>query len=112
MNDVDQLKKFKSRFGVVSVGKIQEVVTEGPYKFLIVDEEAFEPTVTFWSRYAPQRYTETPAPEPEEGEERQPPIVTAELDYTLGYYLVMDGGNDRYLSPEDFARLEPTMEEE
>lgn len=106
MNAVNRLKKYNSRFGVVSVGKI-EAFDAG--KSLTVAGEAIEPTASFWTRFSPQRVIKTPAPEPKEGEERGEDTVTAELDYTLGFYLVTDSGHDRYLSPEEFEKLEPGL---
>lgn len=98
------MKQFSSRFGVVSAGKIQAFEAG---KSLTVDSEVVEPTASFWSRFSPQRLTAIPAPEPQEGEERSPDTHISELDFTLGFYMVGDGGHDRYLAPGEFGKLEP-----
>ena len=98
------MKSYNSRFGVVSAGKIEAFEAR---ESLTVDGETVEPTASFWNRFSPQRVTVIPAPEPQEGEERAPDTHISKLDFTLGFYMVCDGGHDRYLTPEEFEKIEP-----
>lgn len=82
------MKKFSSRFGIVSAGKIDEFVLG---QSLVVGGEVVTPSPSFWTRFSPHRQHT--------------------LDFTVGYYVITAGGNDRFVDEEGFSLFEPYEEE-
>lgn len=101
------MQTYTSRFGTVAAGKIQSFVAE---RSVTVDGEKITPTESFWSRFSPQRETIIKAPKAKKGEEQQPDGVRRDLDFTLGYYVLLDSGHDRFVSDDEFAKFQPIKE--
>lgn len=99
------MKKFDSRFGIISAGKISAFDKEAGT--LTVGGEEIRHTASFWNRFSPQRVTITKAPKAKRGETKQPNSHSSELDFKVGYYVLHEGGHDRFVSPADLKEFKP-----
>jgi hypothetical protein len=99
------MKKYQSRFGTVSAGQI--TAFDQAAGTINVGSEVITPTQSFWSRFSPQRVTVVPAPKAQEGEEQAKDGFTQELDYSIGYYVLTEGGHDRFVYDPEFKAFDP-----
>lgn len=96
------MEKYSSRFGIVSAGKI-EAFQHG--KSITVCGKKIAPSDSFWFRFSPQ-VTVTQKPKKNKGK-----MVKHKLDFTIGYYVVTEGGSDRFVDQASFDLFEPYVEE-
>ncbi|WP_426238155.1 hypothetical protein [Pararhizobium sp. DWP1-1-3] len=104
------MKKYQSRFGTVDAGKITALHQEAGT--INVGDEVITPTQSFWSRFSPQRVTVVPAPKAKEGEKQEADGFTQELDYSIGYYVLTEGGHDRFVYEPEFKGFVPVSQDD
>lgn len=98
------MKTFDSRFGIVSAGKITAF---SPGRSITVDGEKIKPTESFWNRFNPQRVTVVPAPKAKDPRKQKPDGMKMKTDFTIGYYVLQEGGHDRFVTAEEFETFTP-----
>lgn len=102
------MQRYSSRFGIVSAGKI-ESFSQG--SSLTVDGAVIRPSPSFWARFNPQTRIVTPAPSAKQPAKQKADKVSYKKDFAVGYYVLLDGGHDRFVNEDEFSSFSPAPAE-